>query len=97
MRNQEGEQCPGQKTASMIQRVWQKAIIPLLAALVARRSPWTPWAWPHVTLLVKSSQCNFDCDQSTFHRGKVPIFLSFEDGMSKRHCQVVDPPPQPMT
>ena len=36
-----------------------------------------------LTLLVKSQQCNFHCYQGAFHRGKVPIFLSFKDGMSK--------------
>ena len=41
MRSQEGEQCPGQQTASMTQRVWQKTVFPLLAALVSRMSPWS--------------------------------------------------------
>src|SRR5215510_11411963 len=35
------------------------------------------------TLLVKSQRCNVHCYQGAFHRGKVPIFLSFKDGMSK--------------
>jgi hypothetical protein len=36
-----------------------------------------------LTLLVKFWQCKFHCYQGTFHRGKVPIFLSFKDSMSK--------------